>query len=107
MAGPDTLEADASNFDKFSKGTSVVDFTATWCGPCKVLGPIVDKLATEFKDKVSVAKLDIDQNPEIASAYGIMGVPTLVFFKNGEIVDQHVGLLNEDALRKKMQKLSA
>jgi thioredoxin 1 len=107
MAGPDTLEANASNIDEIRNGTSVVDFTATWCGPCKVLGPVVDKLATEFKDKVKVAKLDIDQNPEIASAYGVMGVPTLVFFKNGEIVDQHVGLLNEDALRKKLQTLSS
>jgi thioredoxin 1 len=107
MAGPDTLEANASNIDEIRNGTSVVDFTATWCGPCKVLGPVVDKLATEFKDKVKVAKLDIDQNPEIASAYGVMGVPTLVFFKNGEIVDQHVGLLNEDALRKKLQTLAS
>ena len=107
MAGPDTLEANASNIDEIRNGTSVVDFTATWCGPCKVLGPVVDKLATEFKDKVKVAKLDIDQNPDIAQAYGVMGVPTLVFFKGGEIVDQHVGLLNEDALRKKMQKLAS
>lgn len=107
MAGPDTLEANASNIDEIRNGTSVVDFTATWCGPCKVLGPVVDKLATEFKDKVKVAKLDIDQNPDIAQAYGVMGVPTLVFFKNGEIVDQHVGLLNEDAFRKKLEKLSS
>ncbi|MCC7509268.1 MAG: thioredoxin [Planctomycetes bacterium] len=106
MSGPDTLEANASNFEKIASGVSLVDFTATWCGPCKVLGPIVDKLATEFKGKINVAKLDIDKSPEIAQNFGVMGVPTLIFFKNGEVVDQHVGLLNEDALRKKLAKLA-
>ncbi|MBX3461376.1 MAG: thioredoxin [Planctomycetes bacterium] len=106
MAGPDTLEANASNFEKLTSGVSLVDFTATWCGPCQVLGPIVDRLATEFKGKVSVAKLDIDKNPEIAASFGVMGVPTLIFFKNGEVVDQHVGLLNEDALRKKLNNIA-
>lgn len=107
MAGPDTLEANASNLDELKSGVAMVDFTATWCGPCQVLGPVVDKLATEFKGKVSVAKCDIDKNPDIASAFGVMGVPTLVFFKNGEVVDQHVGLLQEDMLRKKLEKLAA
>lgn len=107
MAGPDTLEANASNFEQLTSGVSLVDFTATWCGPCQVLGPIVDKLATEFKGKVSVAKLDIDKNPDIAANFGVMGVPTLIFFKNGEVVDQHVGLLNEDALRKKLNGIAS
>lgn len=107
MAGPDTLEANGANLEELKSGVSMVDFTATWCAPCQVLGPVVDKLATEFKGKVSVAKCDIDKNPDIASAFGVMGVPTLVFFKNGEVVDQHVGLLNEDALRKKLDKLAA
>lgn len=106
MAGPDTLTVGSDNINDIKNGVSVVDFTATWCGPCKVLGPIVDKLATEFKGKVKVGKCDIDQNPEVAAEYGIMGVPTLIFFKNGEMVDQHVGLLQEAALRQKLSQLA-
>jgi len=107
MAGPNTKEVTGANMDSFTQGVSMVDFTATWCGPCQILGPIVDKLATEFAGKVNIGKCDIDKNPDIASAYGIMGVPTLVFFKGGEMVDQHVGLLPEAALRDKLKKLSA
>jgi thioredoxin 1 len=106
MAGPNTKEVNGANLEDFKQGVSMVDFTATWCGPCQVLGPIVDKLATEFKGKVSIGKCDIDKNPDVAGAFGIMGVPTLVFFKDGEMVDQHVGLLKEDALRDKLKKLS-
>jgi thioredoxin 1 len=105
MAGPNTKEVTGANLDDFKSGVSMVDFTATWCGPCQVLGPIVDKLATEFKDKVSIGKCDIDKNPDVAGAFGIMGVPTLVFFKDGEMVDQHVGLLPEAALRTKLKNL--
>lgn len=106
MAGPDTLEVSDANLDDFKQGVSLVDFTATWCGPCQVLGPIVDKLATEFMGKVKIGKCDIDKNPDVAGAFGVMGVPTLVFFKDGEVVDQHVGLLPEDALRDKLTKLA-
>lgn len=106
MAGPDTLEVSGTNLDDFKQGISMVDFTATWCGPCQVLGPIVDKLATEFKDKVKVGKCDIDKNPDVAGAFGVMGVPTLVFFKDGEVVDQHVGLLAEAQLRDKLSKMA-
>lgn len=106
MAGPDTLEVSGTNLDDFKSGTSMVDFTATWCGPCQVLGPIVDKLATEFAGKVKIGKCDIDKNPDIAGAFGVMGVPTLVFFKDGEVVDQHVGLLPEGQLRDKLSKMA-
>ena len=107
MAGPDTLEVTGANLDDFKQGVSLIDFTATWCGPCQILGPVVDKLATEFKDKVKIGKCDIDANQEVAGSYGVMGVPTLIFFKDGEIVDQHVGLMQEDALRNKLNELAA
>jgi thioredoxin 1 len=107
MAGPDTLEVSGANLEDFKQGVSMVDFTATWCGPCQVLGPIVDKLASEFKGKLKVGKCDIDKHPDVAGAFGVMGVPTLVFFKDGEVVDQHVGLLPEAALRDKLTKLAA
>jgi len=70
----------------------LVDFTATWCGPCKQLAPIVDQLATELVGKVKVGKLDIDDSPVVASKLGIRGVPTLMVFKNGERAAQHVGV---------------
>jgi thioredoxin 1 len=106
MAGPDTLEVTSQNIEELKQGTSVVDFTATWCGPCQVLGPIVDKLATEYKDKVKIGKCDIDQHRDVAEAFGVMGVPTLVFFKDGQLVDQHVGLLKEGELREKLDSLA-
>jgi thioredoxin 1 len=70
----------------------LVDFTATWCGPCKQLAPIVDQLATELAGKVKVGKLDIDDSPVVASKLGIRGVPTLMVFKNGERAAQHIGV---------------
>lgn len=76
----------------------LVDFTATWCGPCKMLAPIVEKLADEFEGKVKVGKLDIDENPATSAKYGIKGVPTVMVFQNGERKAQHVGLTNRDKL---------
>jgi thioredoxin 1 len=76
----------------------LVDFTATWCGPCKALAPIVDKVADEFQGKVKVGKLDIDEAPGIATKYGIRSVPTVLVFKNGEKTAQNVGLTTRDKL---------
>lgn len=69
----------------------VVDFWAEWCGPCKTLSPVVDELAEEMKDKVKVVKVNIDEAPEAPTKYGVRGIPTLMIFKNGEIVDTRVG----------------
>ncbi len=70
----------------------LVDFWATWCGPCRMMAPIVDEIAEEKAGQVKVAKIDIDQQPDLASRYGIMSIPTLVLFKNGEAVQKSVGL---------------
>lgn len=78
----------------------LVDFTATWCGPCKVLSPIIDKLATELEGKVKVGKLDIDESPGVSSRYGIRGVPTVMVFVKGERKAQHVGLTTRENLLK-------
>ena len=76
----------------------LVDFTATWCGPCKALAPIIDKVADEFQGKVKVGKVDIDDAPAIATKYGIRSVPTVLVFKNGEKTSQNVGLTTRDKL---------
>lgn len=76
----------------------LVDFTATWCGPCKVLAPIIDKLADELEGKVKVGKLDIDESPGITSRYGIRGVPTVIVFVGGQPKAQNVGLTTREKL---------
>jgi thioredoxin 1 len=76
----------------------LVDFSATWCGPCKALSPIVEKLADELSGKVKVGKCDIDDSPNTAQQFGVRSVPTVMVFKNGQKVAQHVGLTNRDKL---------
>lgn len=78
----------------------LVDFTATWCGPCKQLAPIVEKIASEQQGKVKVFKLDIDENPQLTAKYGVRSVPTVLVFKGGAKAGQHVGLTTKDKLEK-------
>ncbi|MBD3390545.1 MAG: thioredoxin [Chitinivibrionales bacterium] len=85
----------------------VVDFTAPWCGPCKLLGPIVEELAGELAGTVKMGKLNVDDNPQIASKYGIISIPTLLFVKNGTVTDQHVGVLQKDPLKSKIAAFAA
>jgi thioredoxin 1 len=106
MAGK-IIELTDANFDQeVLKSTEpvLVDFTATWCGPCKALAPIVEKIAEESVGKYKVGKLDIDDAPGITQRYGIRGVPTVLVFKGGEKVDQHVGVTNRETLLKMLAK---
>jgi len=83
----------------------MVDFYATWCGPCKALSPIVEKLATEFDGKIKVGKLNIDEAPQTPGQFAIRAVPTIVFFKSGKAVDTVVGLKKEAELRQRIEQL--
>ena len=76
------------------------DFWAEWCGPCKQISPILSELAEEYKDKILVAKVNIDDNPEIPSKYGIMSIPTLILFKNGQSIATQIGLVEKSSLSK-------
>lgn len=77
----------------------IVDFWAPWCGPCKMVAPVLDKIAKEYSGKLLVAKVNTDENPEWASKYGIQGIPTMLFFANGKIIHRQVGALPEPMLR--------
>ena len=76
------------------------DFWAEWCGPCKQIAPILHELAEDYKEKILVAKVNIDENPEVPSNYGIMSIPTLILFKNGKSVSSQIGLVEKDSLTK-------
>jgi thioredoxin 1 len=78
----------------------LVDFWAPWCGPCRIIAPIVEKLASEFNGQVKVGKLNTDENPGVSMRYGIRAIPTIMMFKGGEVVDTRVGVQPEDSLRK-------
>lgn len=88
-----------------SKGIVMVDFWAVWCGPCRMIAPTVEELAKEYAGKIKVAKLNTDENPDIASRYKIMGIPTIMFFKDGEKVDQIVGAVPKPQLKTKIESL--
>lgn len=81
----------------------MVDFWAVWCGPCRMIAPSIEELAKEYGDRIKVAKLNTDENPDIASKYKIMGIPTVIFFKNGEKLDQVVGAVPKPQLKDKIE----
>jgi len=76
------------------------DFWAEWCGPCKQISPILQELAQDYKEKILIAKVNIDENPEVPSKYGIMSIPTLILFKNGDSISSQIGLVNKSSLTK-------
>jgi thioredoxin 1 len=92
------------NFNQsIESGVTLVDFWAPWCGPCKMQLPIVEELSTELEGTAVIGKINVDEEPELASQFGVMSIPTLILFKDGQPVDKMVGLQSKDALKNKIQ----
>lgn len=87
------------------QGPVMVDFWATWCGPCRMLAPVIEELAKEYAGKVKVCKLNTDEGPDTSAKYRITSIPTVIFFKNGQVVAQTVGLQSKAALQEKLDSL--
>jgi thioredoxin 1 len=100
------VELTGSNFDEVTKeGVSLVDFWAPWCGPCRMIAPVIEELAAEFEGKANICKVNTDEEQDIAVKYGIRSIPTILFFKNGEVVEQMVGAASKQAFADKLNAL--
>ena len=100
-----TVELNDANFDETLKSDKpvLVDFWAEWCGPCKMIGPLVEELAGDFEGKAVIAKLNVDENPLVTARFGVRSIPTLLVFKNGQIVDKQVGAVPKSVLSQKIE----
>ncbi len=102
------LEATDGNFDELvlnSDKPVIVDFWAEWCGPCRMVGPIVEEVGVDYEGKAVAAKVDVDSNPGITAKYGIRNIPTILFFKNGEVADKQVGAVPKSTIVSKLDAL--
>ncbi len=97
-----------SNFKEVAldkEGVAVVDFWAEWCGPCRLVGPVIDDLSKDYEGKATIGKVNVDTNPEISMKYGVRSIPTILFLKNGEVVDKHVGTATKQTLATKLEAI--
>ena len=100
-----TIEITDATFESILKDnkTVLIDFWAEWCGPCKMIAPVVEELANDYEGKAVIGKVDVDSNPVISAKYGIRSIPTLLVFKNGEVVDKQVGAVGKPVLSQKLE----
>jgi len=102
-----TIEITDSNFEEVvlkADKPVLVDFWAEWCGPCRMVGPVVEELSNEYEGRAVIGKVDVDNNPEVSMKFGIRNIPALLFFKNGEIVDKQIGAVPKSVLAEKLDK---
>jgi thioredoxin 1 len=102
-----TLEITDDNFETILAGKIpvAIDFWATWCGPCRMIAPLIEELATQYEGKIAICKCDVDTSTALATKYGIRNIPTILFIKNGEIVDKQVGATDKLTIEKKLKAL--
>jgi len=108
MSGETVIHISEGTFDAEvlkSSQPALVDFWAPWCGPCRAIAPILDELAEEYKGKVKVAKINVDENRKLAGDHGVMSIPTMILFKDGKVVDKLIGLVPKDRLKALMDKV--
>ena len=99
------IDLTKENFSLAKDGVALVDFWAPWCGPCRMLGPVIEELAADFEGKAKICKVNSDEEGELAAEYGVRSIPTLIFMKNGEIVDTLIGAQSKQALTDKLNSL--
>lgn len=100
------VELTTANFeDTVKSGVTLVDFWAPWCGPCRMVAPVIDELATEYDGKASICKVNTDDEQDLAVKYGIKSIPTILFFKDGEVADQMIGASSKQAFQEKLDSL--
>ncbi|EKA7211572.1 thioredoxin [Campylobacter jejuni] len=99
------IELTSDNFAQAKEGVTLVDFWAPWCGPCRMLAPVIDELANDFGGKAKICKVNTDEQGDLAAEFGVRSIPTLIFFKNGEVVDQLVGAQSKQAISDKLNSL--
>ncbi|MCU0531529.1 MAG: thioredoxin [Syntrophales bacterium] len=108
MSGETVIHVNEGTFDAEvlkSGQPALVDFWAPWCGPCRAIAPVLDELAEEYKGKVKVAKINVDENRKLAGDHGVMSIPTMILFKDGKVVDKLIGLVPKDRLKALMDKV--
>ena len=107
MSGESVIHVNEGTFDAEilqSDTPALVDFWAPWCGPCRAIAPVLDEIAAEYKGKVKVAKINVDENRKLAGNHGVMSIPTMILFKNGKVLDKVIGLVPKERLKELMDK---